>query len=209
MERQATFLQQWQKLGAERAAGRAAFSELEQLYGEQGRFYHNLEHVERSLYELERSEVEAMDRLLLAMAIWYHDAVYDVRAKDNELQSALLAKGRLLDGGVEGERAAAVYRLIMATCHGVPAAPPAADEALLLDIDLAILGQSEEIYDRYEQAIRLEYSHVELESYRKGRGKVLQSFLNRESIYLTADFRQRYEEPARQNLKRALVLLHQ
>lgn len=212
MDRQTSFWELWQSLGGEAAAGRAAYIELERLYGEKGRFYHNMQHVENSLLELERVEPGELDRVELAMAIWYHDAVYDVRAKDNELKSAELAKERLLSGGVAKERAEAIYRLIMVTCHGTNGACQAAlqeDERVMLDVDLAILGQSEEIYGIYESSIRQEYSHVEPESYRKGRGEVLKGFLARESIYLTAPFRERYEEQARINLKRALILLYQ
>lgn len=209
MDRQGSFLEVWQALGGEPGAGRAAYLELARLYGEKGRFYHNMQHIDNSLLELEWVELSGLERYLPAMAIWYHDAIYDVRAKDNELKSAELAKERLLCGGIAKESGEAVYRLIMATCHGAGEAAFEEDERVMIDVDLAILGQSERLYDLYESSIRQEYSHVDLESYRKGRGDVLKGFLARQTIYLTEPFRERYERQARLNLKRALILLNQ
>jgi hypothetical protein len=78
---------------------------------------------------------------------------------------------------------------------------------LLLDIDLSILGADEDAFDRYDRAIREEYSWVPEAEYRNARIKVLKSFADRASIYHTLIGRKRYESQARANLERALARL--
>lgn len=53
-----------------------------------------------------------------------------------------------------------------------------ADLKLFLDFDLSILGTSAEVYQRYSQAIRKEYSWGPYFLYRKGRKKILENFLS-------------------------------
>jgi predicted metal-dependent HD superfamily phosphohydrolase len=49
-----------------------------------------------------------------------------------------------------------VRDLILATRHDV--SPPGGDAALLVDVDLAILGSPAERFDEYERQVRQEYS---------------------------------------------------
>jgi len=46
---------------------------------------------------------------------------------------------------------------------------------------------------------------VDDDAFRKGRSAILQRFLDRPAIYATPAMRSRYEEPARQNLRRSLL----
>jgi predicted metal-dependent HD superfamily phosphohydrolase len=75
-----------------------------------------------------------------------------------------------------------------------------ADLPLFLDIDLAILGAKEEIYQRYSDSIRAEYDWVPIDQYRAGRGNVLRRFLDRSSLFFTAEMAACFEEQARTNL---------
>ena len=86
----------------------------------------------------------------------------------------------------------------MAPVHEAPA--DGADAQLLVDIDLSILGADEATYRQFEQDVRREYKWVPGPLFRRTRRKILQSFLDRQSIYSTAAFRDRLEEPARRNL---------
>jgi predicted metal-dependent HD superfamily phosphohydrolase len=95
--------------------------------------------------------------------------------------------------------------MILATAHS--AEPDSADEALLLDIDLSVLGADPDVFDAYDSAIRKEYEWVPEPDYRKARARVLESFLQRERIYRTWPYRERYESAARKNLSRALARL--
>jgi len=75
---------------------------------------------------------------------------------------------------------------------------------VLIDMDLAILGQPAPIFDAYEQHIRQEYAWVPHEAYLKGRARILRSFLHRATIYATDHFRLHYEAQARSNIARLL-----
>lgn len=95
--------------------------------------------------------------------------------------------------------------MILVTKHSE--APQSGAEKVLVDIDLSILGQPEAVFDEYERNIRKEYEMVPDDQFRAGRAKVLESFLDRPTIYSTECFQQRYEERARANLVRSLAKL--
>jgi len=97
------------------------------------------------------------------LAIWFHDIVYDPRAKDNEERSADEA-AVFLQGT---EFVDSVRILILATEHNEESG--SRDARLLCDIDLSILGSERELYQTYSKAIREEYAWVSDEEYRAGR----------------------------------------
>ena len=74
----------------------------------------------------------------------------------------------------------------------------------MTDIDLSILGREVKRFDEYEHQIRQEYAWVPELTFIEGRFAVLKKFLERESIYATDFFRQKYEAQARANMTRAL-----
>lgn len=169
------------------------------------RHYHNLRHIVQCLNELRRVRRICADAEVVTAALIFHDCVYDPTRPDNEARSAGVAAAALRGTGVQEDRVAAVERLILATRH--TALPAAGDEAVIVDIDLSILGQPPAVFDEYEAAIRREYAHVSDADFRAGRAKVLRRFLDRPSVYATAPFRRRYEAAARQNLTRSLARL--
>ncbi|KAJ6609712.1 hypothetical protein B0H10DRAFT_2296999 [Mycena sp. CBHHK59/15] len=73
---------------------------------------------------------------------------------------------------------------IAPSTEGTPGPLTASDAAAFLDLDMAILADPPEAYEKYAQDIRKEYSHFPSDVYRTGRSKVLESFLSRERIYL-------------------------
>lgn len=171
-------------------------SRLVSAYSEPQRSYHTLQHLEECLNLLDLLSCEHLE--LVEVALWFHDAVYDPKAKDNEERSAELARTALIDGSVAETTIAEVQRLIMLTKSHQPGAGP--NDAVLLDIDLAILGHSEDRFGEYEQQIRQEYSWVPNEVYRAKRAEVLAAFLQRQSIFLTPQFHELFEARARANL---------
>jgi predicted metal-dependent HD superfamily phosphohydrolase len=180
---------------------------LLELYSAPGRHYHDGRHVLACLEAFDNFPGNVRDNDAVEMALWYHDAVYDVRAAPgkNEADSAALYRhefGLLVRGLIEED---AVRRLILATRHH--AEPGDGDEALIMDIDLGTLVAKPARYDLYADEIRQEYAHVPEDAYREGRGAVLRGFLERKRIYQTRHFRKLLEKQARQNLQRELMAL--
>lgn len=176
--------------------------QLASHYSEPHRHYHTLDHVAACLNWLDQYHHLAEDPLCVELALWAHDVIYDPRASDNEARSADWFAQHFADSDLTDQQRAQVHELILATIHPHPPTDP--DMALLQDIDLSILGAYAELYDRYEGWIRQEYAFVPEAAFRKGRGAVLQSFLDQDVIYHTAELRGRLELPARENLSLAL-----
>lgn len=191
----------WRGLGAARVAPELLPALLNR-YAEPHRKYHTLQHLDACFAHFNAVRREAAHPQEVELAIWFHDAVYEIGGAQNESQSADWARGAMLAAGVSADAAQRVYSLVMATNHHV--SPKTADEALLLDIDLAILGAPAPGFDAYEDQVRAEYASVPEDAFRGGRRRILQAFLARERIFLTPHFRDRLEAQARANLARSI-----
>lgn len=204
-ERHAALQQSWAKL-LERYRVPAAdaypvFDVLAAAYSAPDRHYHNLEHLAEVFRVAARLTSITDDPRAVQLAIWFHDAVYDPRAADNEARSADLAATLLGPLGVPRSELERVARLIHATAHRPDDRPPGDRETMiLLDADLAILGAAPERYARYAAAIRQEYAWVPDADYRAGRAAVLDRFLARPRVFWTDLAFQEGEAPARANM---------
>jgi len=178
------------------------YEQLLQAYSEPQRHYHTLQHLDECLQLQSDSAHLAQRPAEIAMALWFHDAVYDVRAHNNEARSADWAVKALQAAGMSAEVQARVHALIMATEH--TAAALVGDAALLVDIDLAILGATPARFAEYERQIRQEYAWVPADVFVEKRRAVLQSFIARQKIYNTALFKHQLEASACTNLKNSL-----
>src|SRR5262249_27241910 len=163
-------------------------------YGEPHRAYHTLRHLEECFAWFERVRGLARNPGEVALALFFHDAIYDPRAHDNEAKSAALAASVLRRCGASAAEPA-VRKLILATKHD--AVPDEWDACLLVDIDLSILGAGRDRFDEYESQVRREYAWVAEPDFRSGRRAILQAFLARPFVYATAFFRQQLEAAAR------------
>ncbi|HTL53548.1 MAG TPA: N-methyl-D-aspartate receptor NMDAR2C subunit [Planctomycetota bacterium] len=181
------------------AGPKAVYENLRARYGEPHRKFHNFAHIEFCLQLLKGSRDLAVQPDLVAAAIWFHDAIYDTHASDNEEKSALLADNLL---PLRAAEKATVHYLIMDTCHTAP--PDTQDGKLLADIDLAGIGGSSASFAEGCAQIREEYGWVPVETYKASRGKFLRGLLNKPAIYHTAPFHTKYEALARQNLQEEL-----
>jgi predicted metal-dependent HD superfamily phosphohydrolase len=192
----------WHDAGA-RTDGTALCDALLAAYAEPHRHYHSTQHLAECLQGFEAVRHLAQRPAEVALALWFHDAVYDVQRHDNEAQSADWARQALTTAGVQAEVAERVYELVMATRH--TNAPAAGDAQLLVDIDLSILGANAQRFAQYEQQIRAEYAFVPEDLFRTKRKEVLQSFSERPRIYNTDHFHAALEVRARANLARAVA----
>ncbi len=186
---QSRFHALWRKaVGSDNAD--AAWRALDAGYGDGSRAYHNWSHVGAMLTGLDearrQTEFEAVDFDAVELAIFFHDAIYDPRAKDNEARSADLFREVCGDGALGQDGIRRIADMILATAkHG-----PSSDTAtrLLLDLDLRVLGGTPEQYRTYVDAVRTEYSFVPDSAWRDGRSAVLRTFLERERIFQTDTF---------------------
>jgi predicted metal-dependent HD superfamily phosphohydrolase len=94
---------------------------------------------------------------------------------------------------------------VLATKHAEPGGSP--DSALLLDVDLAILGAPRARFDEYESQVRREYVFVPEDAWRRARAALLARFLERPRLYATDFFAERLEARARANLRASLERL--
>ncbi len=176
------------------------FDQLVAAYSERHRYYHTLEHLLEMFRILNRLADHADDLASLKLAIWFHDAIYDPQQQDNETASAVFAHHQLEALGLPKDIIERVATLILATRHQQPEYVDG-DMAILLDVDLAILGASSERYARYAEAIRREYAWLPMPTYRDGRVRILDGFLARDRIYRTELLYQAGEQAARVNLQ--------
>ena len=174
-------------------------------YSEQHRAYHTATHIQDCLSLLDWVSPQVASPDIIEIALWFHDAVYDPHAHDNEEQSAGWAESFLADHGAPFALSRQVHALIMATRH--TAKPVKEDANWMVDIDLSILGSKPEAYDGFETAIRHEYNWVEEDVFQQKRARILRSFLERPRLYSTDPFHERFEKAARSNLERTLHLL--
>lgn len=192
-----------QRLGVKDDGGLC--SDLSSRYAESHRAYHNLQHIMHCLEEFDTARDLARSPDAVELAIWYHDAVYDPRSKENESRSAELAAAAIRGAGLPGEFGKKVSILILATTKHDSSVDE--DAPVMVDVDLSILGQPRQRFDEYERQIRKEYDWVSGEVFAVGHASVLRSLLKRPTIYATEFFQRRYEQQARSNLQNSLCEL--
>lgn len=193
----------WRAVGASHDNASAWLADR---YAEEHRAYHDAEHVAECLAWFDRVRDLADRPAELEVALFFHDAIYEPLAPDNEARSAEQLRHFAREAGVPTEAAERIARLIESTeTHEATSG----DAALLGDIDLAILGASPARYARYEREVRREYAAIDEASYRVGRARVLRGFIERVETYRTPRLAARLEAQARDNLSSALSALEQ
>jgi predicted metal-dependent HD superfamily phosphohydrolase len=198
---ESVWLQLMADLGVGSEIARQEFDRVSVAYSEPHRHYHTLEHIGEMLAVVARLQGLAADPSAVRLAVWFHDVIYDPRAKDNEERSALAAAESLRRLAVAPEIIAEVSKLIRATAHIVPVpSSTRSNVVLMVDADLAVLGAPGERYRRYAEGIRKEYAWVSDADYRTGRASVLAQFVARPRIYLTSPMFSELEDQARRNL---------
>lgn len=177
--------------------------DLEKVYSSKSRYYHNLNHLEEmtNLYDIHYSNLQFPDEVLFS--IFYHDYVYKVTRKDNELKSAEHALSILPSNAKVNKQL--VFDMICAT--KLHQHNKIEDINWLIDFDLKILSKDWEDYKIYTRQIRKEYNIYPDFLYNPGRKKALEHFLENENIYQTATFRSLFEEKARENIQKEIATL--
>lgn len=183
---------------------------LKSRYAEPQRYYHCWAHIEALREHYQRWEGEFSSPVPVLWALYWHDAIYDPMAKDNEEQSAQLLELQAENYLSANELVFAAGIIRTTTKHEVPTGLSRRDEedlSLFLDIDLSILGARPDVFDQYERDIRAEYSLIPDDAFRAGRKAILQRFVERERIYFTALAHAEWDALARDNLRRSVAAL--
>lgn len=180
--------------------------EIEKKYSGKGRYYHNLQHLENMFSELDKVKDEIENYQIISFSVFYHDVIYDASSKSNEEKSAQFAEKHLQQLGSDPEFAEKISRQIIATKSHQKSGDD--DTDYLVDADLSIFGQEPDKYKDYAQKVRKEYSIYPDFLYSPGRKKVLNHFLDSESIFKTEYFKEKYEPQARKNIRSEIKYLN-
>lgn len=200
----------WSKLlknfNISQTATEQTFNKIVESYSTPNRYYHDLEHINHVIEIIQLLEKQTkyfgnkFEIKTVQLAAWFHDIIYDTKAKDNEEQSAEYAAKILSSLSIPSDVIKNVKKLILQTKNHY-ASTTDLNAQILLDADLAILGSNPIEYSKYTQAIRQEYIWVPKTEYFAARKKVLENFLQRENIYFTQFMQQTKEKIARNNLE--------
>lgn len=190
-------------IGFDEKAIQQNWLDLEKTYSGKSRHYHNLTHIKDMIlcFETYSDRFKNPDEILFS--IFYHDYIYKSSKKDNELKSAEFALSILPENSSFDRQL--VFDAICATqLHQHNANE---DINWLIDFDLKILARNWNEYQIYFEQIRKEYRIYPDFLYKPGRAKALKHFLEYEFIFQTDEFRGLYEEKARINIEKEILLL--
>ncbi|HVJ38401.1 MAG TPA: hypothetical protein VM687_11460 [Stenotrophomonas sp.] len=188
----------------------AQWRELHDAYATPPRAYHHWGHIEAVMqhYAAVAAGPGWRQPRETALALLFHDAVYEPGRSDNEARSADLARASLArwwpQADLDIERIAAL--ILLTARHGqLRPQDVDAEAALLLDCDMAILAAPPAQFDAYDQAIAEEYrDRVPAFLYRINRRRFLRAVLAMPRIFLSDWFHGRCDAQARANLQRAI-----
>jgi predicted metal-dependent HD superfamily phosphohydrolase len=137
------------------------------------------------------------------LAAWFHDAVYNGHAGQDEQDSADLAAASLPTAGIGPGETAEVVRLVLLTAEHSPG-PQDKSGALLCDADLAVLGGAPAEYRSYVRNVRQDYAHVADADFAAGRTAVVRRLLALDPLYRTPAAREKWLDNAKRNLSAEL-----
>ena len=177
----------------------ALFLDLLDRWGEEHRKYHGRTHLLAVLEALDALCHPADPPRAVALAAWFHDAVYRGVAGQDEEESAQLAEVRLRQAGLPADEVNEVVRLVLLTADHRP--EPGDDAgALLSDADLSVLGGEPDAYARYRTAVREDFAHIGDAEFATGRAAVVRQLLESDPLFHTDRGRALWLQAARRNL---------
>ncbi len=175
-------------------------------YAQPHRHYHDCRHLRAVLDRVDEFAAGRHDHFAVALAAWFHDAVYAIPPGQisNEEASARLSIRTLGRCGLEQEEIGEVARLVRLTQTHRPVGSDPNGE-LLCDADLAVLGSDPDRYREYVADVRQEYGALDDDQFDRGRLEVLMRFGGRQLFRTTAG--RRLEDTAQRNLRQEAMAL--
>jgi predicted metal-dependent HD superfamily phosphohydrolase len=202
------FISLWKRCASANANARGTeiYRDLLKRYSEEHRRYHTPAHIAHclKLFDLASGKMDEPDAV--EMSIWFHDAIYDAIASDNEERSAKYFI-RTCGNDIDREFQSKVCDLIMVTIHKEPPLTP--DERYLVDIDLSSFGLPWKKFLEDSEAVREEFQHLSDEEFYPAQKKFLEKLVARQHFCFTKFFRDRHEKRARSNIARYFDMLEQ
>jgi len=181
------------------------WDEIESAHSNPKRYYHTLLHLENIYKQLAEIKPLIKSWETVLFSLFYHDVVYNTLKSNNEERSADFAEKRLKKIEVPIEIIENCKQQILATKNHIKSKDT--DTNYFTDADLSILGQDWDAYKTYLNNVRKEYKIYPNVIYKRGRKKVIQYFLEKDNIYKTEHFFDKFETQAKNNLARELDLL--
>lgn len=205
----------WYRIGAQaRNAWQVYFGVIIARYAEPHRYYHDYSHIVQLLSEFREVRHLCKNPDAVEMFLRLHDLIYKIGAKDNEEQSAEMTESILIQARLPEDFSAGFIeetkRFILLSKDHL-ADPADIDGSLSVDLDLSILGQEPNVFNRYERNIWKEYvwaGGMQESKFVQGRSEILNKFLDRKQIYATPYFHKKYEKQTQANVERSLKQLN-
>lgn len=180
----------------------SVWAEIEQRHGEFHRHYHTLAHIAHCLTQIDTLDPTTPHRDAIELAIWFHDVIFEIGAKDNEDRSRLFFREQST-GLLPESLISRVSGLIMATRHSALEDDPTA--RYVVDVDLSSFGLHWEAFLQNSMALRMEEVLVEDEAYYTAKRNFMEGLLARSRMFQTDHFYQTHESTARANIARYLA----
>ncbi|PMD13482.1 hypothetical protein NA56DRAFT_651794 [Hyaloscypha hepaticicola] len=180
-------------------------SVLLSTYSEPHRYYHTITHIYTMLQHLSSSLPMISNPTAVGLAIIFHDWEYIPHSPPrwNEEQSILHFSVFAEELNLPPPLTTTVKKYITATIsHTLPEEDKEDEDfKLFLDFDLGVLGRERSEYTVYMRQIRREFNQFTDDMYQHGRKAVLERFLERERLFFSEEFFERFEETAKGNLR--------
>ncbi|MDO4258088.1 MAG: hypothetical protein Q4C87_01055 [Actinomycetaceae bacterium] len=188
--------------------------DLVSRWNEPGRHHHTIHHLINVLARIDELASITHDADVLRVSCWYHGAFLNralevrVLGMDPEAMCAPCIEhtnSRLTALGVSDDVVVRVAELLKAlVIHHAPRSD--LDAQVLLDADLAMLAESPQVYKKYREALREEFTDLDDLTYWRARRRVVRKFLSKDALF-QSPLGQMWEEAARSNLEMELCRL--
>jgi len=171
-------------------------------YSEPHRSYHTFEHIERILSDAEKMDIKLSPAQIIA--ILFHDIIYTPGSTTNEKDSARMLQWVskmypewLIADDISTNDINDACTIIEDTQHHTPSSD---HSKIVIDLDLLGLADDYANYVGSGKNVRAEFGYLSENDWMVGRLEFLSSLIKREHIFQTDDFRNQFDEKAKNNM---------
>jgi predicted metal-dependent HD superfamily phosphohydrolase len=187
-----------------------AFQNIISRYTEDHRYYHTIKHIYDIHCKFDElimsgNKVSEETKLIVRLALFYHDFIYEIGNLDNEKLSADLAVKELTEVKFMESIINQVKECILVTCYQLNPEPGGIEQKLIVDCDLSgfALPWKSFIKQRNDVIKELGGDEPGREFYIK-QINFLSGLVVKPNIFYTDYFKENYEHFARANIKKEI-----